>query len=122
MLAIAAGTFSHAHIAATAGVAGLIAGAIGGWRFTGRERIVSAAAAAAITGLAVYLWRASANMAQLNNDGINGFSANDWLAPVIVFIALSVYADLRSPPNPARFAQVRAAATIVAFAVNVITI
>lgn len=121
MLALA-DTFTHAHIAATAAITGAVAGAIAAWRLTGRDRLVSGGAVAVISALAVYLWRASANMAQLNNDGINGFSANDWLAPVIVFVALSIYADLRPPTNPARFAQVRAAAAIVAFAVNVITI
>ena len=38
------------------------------------------------------------------------------------FDVLSVYADLFPPPDERRFAQVRAAATITAFAVNVITI
>ena len=77
---------------------------------------------AVLVGGTVYLWRASANMPQLNNDGIPGFSANDWLAPVVTFVVLSVYADLVPPVNQRRFAQVRAAATIAAFAVNVITI
>ena len=71
---------------------------------------------------AVYLWRASANMPQLNNDGIEGFSANDWLAPIITYVTLSLYADLFPPDDQRRFAQVRAAATIAALAVNVITI
>ena len=70
----------------------------------------------------VYLWRASANVVPLNQDGISGFSANDWLAPVVVFVALSVFADLARPGNRERFVQVRALATISAFAVNVITI
>ena len=121
MLAVA-DTFSHAHIAATAATTAVIVGAIATWRLTGRGRTLSATAVATIAGLAVYLWRASANMPQLNNDGISGYSANDWLAPVITFVALSVYADLRPPADPKRFAQVRATATIIALAVNVITI
>jgi hypothetical protein len=75
-----------------------------------------------IAAAAAYLWRASANMPQLNDDGLAGYSANDWLAPVITFVALTVYADLIPPANIPRFAQVRAASTIVALAVNVITI
>jgi hypothetical protein len=39
-------------------------------------------------------------MPQLNNDGVAGYSANGWLAPITVFVALSVYADMRSPANP----------------------
>ena len=61
-------------------------------------------------------------MPQLDNDGIPGCPANDWLAPVMVFAILSIYADLIPPADPHRFRQVRAAAAIVAFAVNVITI
>lgn len=120
---IAAGdAFSHAHIATTAGTTAAICAALGIWRLAGRHRIAAGMVIGVLSGLAVYLWRASANMPQLNNDGISGYSANDWLAPVIVFVVLSIYADLIPPSDPRRFRQVRAAATIVAFAVNVITI
>jgi Co/Zn/Cd efflux system component len=47
-------------------------------------------------------------MPQLNRDGLEGFSANDWLAPVIVYVTLSVYAALNPPDDARRFAQVRA--------------
>jgi hypothetical protein len=70
----------------------------------------------------VFLWRVSANHPQLNRDGLQGFSANDWLAPVIVYVALSLYANLVPPTDTRRFAQVKAGATIAAFAINVITI
>ena len=71
---------------------------------------------------AVLLWRISANMPQLNDDGLPGFSANDWLAPVVTYVALSAYADLRAPADPRRFAQTRALATVAARVVNVVTI
>jgi len=117
-----ADVFTHAHIALTAACTGLIALGIGIWRFQGKRRWLDALIVAVLTAGAVYLWRASANMPQLNNDGIPGYSANDWLAPAITYIALSVYADLFPPADQHRFAQVRAAATIAAFAINVITI
>lgn len=113
-------TFTHLHIAATAAVTGVICAAIGAWRLAGQRWL--GLVVGALTGFAVYLLRASANMPQLNNDGIQGFSANDWLAPMLVFVVLGVYADLFPPRNQRRFAQARAAATIVAFAVNVVTI
>src|SRR5437764_3521891 len=115
-------TFNHARIAATATTTGVICAGIGMWRLGERPRAVAGLIVGALAGLAVYVWRASANMPQLNNDGIQGFSANDWLAPAIVFVVLSVYADLFPPPDPRRFSQVRAAATLVAFVVNVVTI
>jgi len=49
-----------------------------------------------LSGLAVLVWRLSANMPALNDDGLPPFSANDWAAPVLTFVVLSVYADLRS--------------------------
>lgn len=71
---------------------------------------------------AVFLWRMSANMPQLNDDGLPGFSANDWAAPILTYVVLAGYADLRPPADPARYRQVRALATVIAVAVNVITI
>lgn len=61
-------------------------------------------------------------MPQLNSDGLRGFSANDWLAPVLTYVVLAGYADLRGPHEPRRFAQTRALAAIAALVVNVITI
>jgi hypothetical protein len=70
----------------------------------------------------VYLYRASANMPQLNSDGISGYSANDWLAPTLTFVFVTMYASVRPPADPLRFHQVRALATVARLAVNVITI
>jgi len=47
---------------------------------------------------------------------------HDWAAPVLVFVALSVYADLRAPADRRRYRQVRALCTLAALAVNVLTI
>jgi hypothetical protein len=61
-------------------------------------------------------------MPQLNTDGLNGFSANDWLAPTITSVVLALYAALRQPTNLPRFARAGALAVLVAFFVNVVTI
>src|SRR2546426_8459336 len=114
--------FSLAHIAVTAATTGVISAGIGMWRLAGKRRVVAGLIVGVLAGFAVYLLRASANMPQLNNDGIQGLSANDWLAPTIVFVVLGVYAEVFPPADLRRFGQVRAAATLVALAVNVITI
>jgi hypothetical protein len=44
-------------------------------------------------------------MPQLNNDGLSRYSANDWHAPVIVFVVPSIYADLIPPTNLRHFRQ-----------------
>lgn len=121
-VAMAADTFSHAHMALTALATALIGAALAAVLLRGRARVLEGVPVAVISGLAVYLWRASANMPQLNNDGLSGYSANDWLAPVVVFVALTLYADLRPPSDLERYRRVRALATVAAFAVNVITI
>ncbi len=122
MIGTATDVFSHSHIALTAAVTGVIAAGVGIWRFNDRHRLIGGLTVGVLAAAAVFLWRASANMPQLNRDGLEGFSANDWLAPVIGYVVVSVYADLVPPTDGRRFAQVRAAATFVAFAVNVITI
>lgn len=119
---LAAGeTFSHPHILLTAAVTAVLAGAVALWRLP-RGAPADIAAVTLLSGLSVFLWRVSANMPQLNQDGLPGFSANDWLAPVATYVFLGVYAGLRPPADPRRYGQTRAAATLVALAVNVVTI
>jgi hypothetical protein len=121
VLAAPAGTFGVGHIAVTAAITAALALAAAVWRLP-RSMLVDQLAVAVLNFAAVLLWRLSANMPQLNDDGLPGFSANDWLAPVLTYVALAVYADLRAPAEPGRFAQVRALATIAALVVNVLTI
>ena len=114
--------FSTAHIAATAAITGAVA-LVAGVLVLGRRRGVAESVAIAILSAgAVFLWRKSANMPQLNNDGLSPFSANDWLAPTLTYVVLGLYASVRRPGNDRRFAQARALAVLAAFVVNVVTI
>ena len=113
--------FSTGHIALTAGITAVLGFAAAIWRLP-RGAWLDIVAVAGLSGVAVLLWRLSANMPQLNDDGLPGFSANDWAAPVLVFVALGVYADLRVPADPRAYRQARALVTLAALAVNVITI
>jgi hypothetical protein len=117
-----ADVFDRGQFAFTAGCTAVIVFAFATWRLAGPRAWLVRVVVALLAGGSVYLWRASANMPQLNRDGISGYSANDWLAPVVTFVVLTVYADLFPPENPRRYGQFRAAATLTAFAVNVITI
>jgi hypothetical protein len=109
MIAVAAGTFTHGDIALTAAITGGIAAVFAVWRLSGPRRLAAGLGVGVLAGVAVYPWRASADMPQLNNDGLSRYSANDWLAPVVTFVILSIYADLIPPTNPHRLGQVRAA-------------
>jgi hypothetical protein len=104
--------FSALHILFTAAVTAVLVLAVGLWRLP-RAGWLDAVAAGVLSGAAVALWRLSANMGPLTND---------WAAPILVFVFLSVYADLRVPADAGRYRQVRALATLCALAVNVITI
>lgn len=113
--------FSVAHIGLTAAITAVIALGAAYWRLP-RTTWPDILAVAVLSGAAVFLWRLSANMTPLNNDGLPGFSANDWAAPILTFVLLTAYTDLRAPAGPDRYRQTRALATLVALAVNVITI
>jgi hypothetical protein len=119
----AAGTFSTAHILLTGLVSGALAAALAAWALRAEGQPLDWLAIGLVTAIAVFLFRKSANMPQLNNDGLQGFSANDWLAPTVTFALISLYGSVRAAgSSDRRFAQARALATISAFAVNVITI
>ena len=121
-LAQAAGpTFSTAHITVTAIITGVLTLGTAAWRLP-RGTWPDIAATAVLSAASVFLWRLSANMPQLNNDGLPGFSANDWAAPVLTYVFLGLYAKLRPPVDPRRYDQARALAFLASLAVNVVTI
>ena len=122
LIASAAG-FSTSHIALTAAITGVLALVASVLVLgSGRPGLVDSLAIAILATGAVFLWRKSANMPQLNDDGLPPFSANDWLAPVLTAVVLAMYATVRRPANDRRFAQACALAVLIAFIVNVVTI
>jgi hypothetical protein len=92
-------TFSAWHIVLTAALTAVVALIVGMSRLP-RERWLDTIAAAVLAGAAVALWRLSANMPQLNDDGLPSFSANDWAAPAMTYLFLSGYADARAARRP----------------------
>jgi hypothetical protein len=114
--------FATGHIAATAVISGALA-ALAAVLLNGRDEreLWESLLVGVLTAAAVFLWRKSANVPALNHDGIPGFSANDWLAPTLTFVFLGVYRNLRSSSVP-QFARTHATATVIALAVNVVTI
>src|SRR5258708_40303710 len=114
-------TLPTLHNVLTGAITGVVGLIVGMWRLP-RERWLDTIAAAVLTGAAVALWRLSANMPQLNDDGLPSFSANDWAAPAMAYLFLSGYADVRPPLDAHRDRQFRILATLGALGVNVITI
>ncbi|MFN2477614.1 MAG: hypothetical protein ABR615_00340 [Pseudonocardiaceae bacterium] len=113
--------FGASHIVLTAAITSVLALIVAFWRLP-RTAWLDILTVTVLSGVAVLLWRLSANMPQLNDDGLPGFSANDWAAPALTYLLLSVFTDLRAPADPGRYRQTRALATLGALAVNVITI
>jgi len=114
-------TFSTAHIALAAVVTAVLTSGVALWRLPRGQRS-QALAVALLAGAAVFVWRLSANKPQLNDDGLPGFSANDWAAPVLTYVVLRCYGDLHRPADAGRYRQVCALAAVVALVVNVVTI
>src|SRR5512135_2640691 len=102
-MAIAAvDVFTTAHIAYTAVVTGVLAFVGAVLIFRGRSALVECIVIGVLAAAAVFLWRKSANMPQLNSDGLQGFSANDWLAPVVTYVVLGLYAAVRATGDERR--------------------
>lgn len=113
--------FSNLHILGTAATTAVLTAAAAVWQ-RGRETWFDAAGIALAAGASVFLYRASANMPQLNADGLPMFSANDWLAPVLTHVFVSLYGALRPPADTRGFHRTRALAVLASLAVNVLTI
>lgn len=114
-----AGAFSAGRILLTAGLTAVLALAVGALL---RVRGLDLMALAVLSFMATWLLRRSANMPALNDDGLPGFSANDCLAPVVTWVTVTLYIDLRGQSPSAALRRTRAAAALLAFAVNVLTI
>ena len=113
--------FTNVHILGTAVTTGVLTLGAAAWRL-GRAAWLDAAGLALSAGASVFLYRASANMPQLNADGLPMFSANDWLAPVATYVFVSCYGAARPHLNQRHFHQTRALAVLASLAVNVLTI
>jgi hypothetical protein len=113
-------TFTAGHIILTALLCGALVFAAGLWRL--RRQWRQALIIGGLSALSVWAWRMSANLPQLNEDGLQGFSANDWAAPMLAYLVLIGYSDLRKPADVARYNQVRALAGLICLVINVVTI
>ena len=113
--------FSVAQIGVTSVVTGLLSLPIALWLLRPRS-LALAVGVALVAALATFGWRLCANMPDLNNDGVPGYSANDLAAPVFTYVLLGVLAAVKPPVDALRYARARALVVAVALAVNVITI
>ena len=113
--------FSSVHIAITAAIVAAVAVPIAAaiLRPTSWTGIGTAAAVAGLTTLG---WRLAAHVDALNTDGVPWVSANDALAGAITYLTLDMYATIRPPQHPARYARLQVALAAAALVVNVVVI
>src|SRR4051812_49696160 len=90
-------TFTTLHIVATAALTTVVALIVGMWRLP-RERWLDTIAAAVLAGAAGALWRFSADMPPLNEEGVPRFFAHEWAAPPMTYPFLRGYAEFPPPP------------------------
>jgi len=114
--------FSTGHIALTGALTGVLAALAAAWLLRDEQRTTDVVLIGVLSAAAVFLLRKSANMPQLNDDGLQGFSANDWLAPAVVFVVLGLYRAARAPTEAWQLDRAAAVATVIAFVVNVVTV
>src|SRR6266536_174486 len=105
-------TFTTLHITLTAATVAVLTLAVGLWRLP-RPAWRQALVVSLLAGAAVVLWRLLANKPDLNDDGMPGFSDKEWAAPILTYLTLRAYADLRPPADPVRYRQVRALAFVI---------
>jgi hypothetical protein len=108
-------------VSVTASIAGVLGLLLLRWRFKAiplREAILMAA----LVSVSVMVWRLSGNIPVLNDDPIGGLSPNDFICPVVSYVFLSLYLDLRQPPETKSRFRARAWLVIIVFLANVFTI
>lgn len=108
-------------VSLTAGIAALLSLGLLRWRFKSvplREAFLIAV----VVGMSVMAWRLSGNVSVLNDDPIGGLSPNDFICPVVSYLFLSLYLDMRQPVEASIWMKARAWLTITVFLVNVFTI
>jgi hypothetical protein len=108
-------------VSLTAGIAALLSLVVLRWRFRSislREAVLMAV----LVGVSVMAWRLSGNVSVLNDDPIGGLSPNDFICPVVSYVFLSLYLDMRQPVEVSTWIRARAWLTLIVFLVNVFTI
>lgn len=121
MLFTVPSVFPFWWVALTASVVAVISLALLRWRFKDIP-VWEAVLMAVLVGVSVMLWRLSGNVPLLNDDPIGGLSPNDFISPVVSYVFLGLYLDLRDLRELPSYLKARAWVVIIVFLVNVFTI
>ena len=105
----------------TASIAAVLGLALLRWRFKSM-RLREVVLMTVLVSLSIMAWRLSGNVSVLNDDPIGGLSPNDFICPLVSYVFLSLYLDVRQPEPASTWIQARASLVVIVFVVNVFTI
>lgn len=121
-----AGTFSFGQIALSALIGAVLSFVVvwfyGRWSKEAALTVAESVIIAVLAGLSILGWRLAGNTPPLNDDAIPLASPNDVLCPVLTYVILGLYADVRRGSERPAWGRVRALLTITSLIVNVATI
>ena len=109
------GTFSFGQIALSA-LVGAVVSFVVVWSYGRWSK------EAVLAGLSILVWRLAGNTQPLNDDPLPLVSPNDVLCPVLTYVILGLYADVRRGVDRPGWGRVRALLTLASLIVNVVTI
>jgi hypothetical protein len=120
------GTFSVGQIVLSA-LIGTVVSFVVVWSYGrwSKEAALTAAESvivAVLAGLSILVWRLAGNTQALNEDPIAFVSPNDVLGPVLTYVVLGLYADMRRGIDRPAWGRVRALLTLTSLIVNIVTI
>ena len=120
------GTFSFGQIALSALIGAVLSFVVvwfyGRWSKEAALTVAESVIIAVLVGLSVLVWRLAGNTQPLNEDPIPLVSPNDVLCPVLTYVILGLYGDVRRGVDRPSWGRVRALLTITSLIVNVVTI
>jgi hypothetical protein len=120
------GTFSFGQIALSALVGAVVSFGVvwsyGRWSKAAALTAAESVLIAVLAGLSILVWRLAGNTQPLNDDPLPLVSPNDVLCPVLTYVILGLYADVRRGVDRPGWGRVRALLTIASLIVNVVTI
>ena len=120
------GVFSFGQIVVSAVIGAVLSFILvwlyGRWAKEAALTTGEAVVVAVLAGLSILVWRLAGNTQPLNDDPIPLVSPNDVLCPVVTYVILGLYAEVRRATDRPGWGRLRALLTIASLIVNVVTI
>jgi hypothetical protein len=121
-----AGIFSFGQIAFSAVIGAVVSFVVvwlyGRWSKNAALSPNESVIVAVLVGLSILVWRLAGNAQPLNEDPIPLVSPNDVLCPVLTYVIMGLYTDMRRSVDRPGWPRLRALLTVTSLIVNIVTI